>query len=114
MASDKIVEGKHKGCLVASFQGKAYVVPFCGDRIYITPESVSHYELMNATEGKSAASAIGRAAVGAALLGPIGLLAGATAKKKGTYMVALYWSDGEKSLVEAGDKVYKAIMQSMF
>lgn len=114
MASDKIVEGKYKGCLVWSFQGKAYVVPRHGDDIYITPESVLRYELLNAEEHKSAVSAVGRAAVGAALLGPIGLLAGASAKKKGTYMVALYWSDGEKSLVEADGKVYNAIIQSLF
>ena len=49
---------------------------------------------------KSAASAVGRAAVGTILLGPIGLLAGVTAKRKGVYTIALEFHNGGKSLIE--------------
>lgn len=63
---------------------------------------------------KSAASGIARGAIGAALLGPVGLLAGLSAKNKGTYNVAIKFKDGKNSLVEIDDKVYKTLVKVMF
>ena len=63
---------------------------------------------------KSAASGIARGAVGAALLGPVGLLAGLSAKNKSTVTVAVRFKDGKNSLLEMDDKVYKNFVRAMF
>jgi hypothetical protein len=43
------------------------------------------------------------------------MLAGAmSAKNKGTYHIAVEFHDGKKSLIEADDKKYKAILKACF
>ena len=59
-------------------------------------------------------SAVGRAAVGTFLLGPVGLLAGVTAKRKGIYTIALEYHKGGKSLIEIDEKRYKLLIKKMF
>ena len=63
---------------------------------------------------KSGTSAVFRGAVGAAVLGPVGLLAGLSARNKGIYSVAILWKDGKKSLLEVDDRLYKLIVKNMF
>lgn len=55
-----------------------------------------------------------RGAVGGALLGPIGLAAAVTAKNKNTYLVAVYYKDGDKSLLEMDERVYNMFLKEMF
>ena len=53
--------------------------------------------------------------MGGALLGPVGLLAGGlSAKNKGAYQIALAFKDGKRSLIEVDDKIYKALVASLF
>jgi len=52
--------------------------------------------------------------VGGFLLGPVGLLAGLSAKNKRTHSVAVQFKDGRKSLIEMDDKIYKAIPYQVF
>ena len=48
-------------------------------------------------------------------LGPVGMLAGGlSAKNKGIYQVAIRFKDGQQSLVEVDDKIYKAIVKNCF
>ena len=82
--------------------------------IEINKETVEDYEVMDESHRKSATSAVGRGLVGGFLLGPVGLLAGLSAKSKGTHVVALQFKDGKKSLIEMDDKMYKALVQKMF
>ncbi|MOA54896.1 hypothetical protein D3C78_1785910 [compost metagenome] len=84
------------------------------NKIELNKQSIDSYELVDEEHQTSAASAVGRGLVGGALLGPVGLLAGLSAKKKGTYRIVLNWKDGKRSLVEANDKVYKALMRILF
>ena len=69
---------------------------------------------------KSGTSAILRGAAGAALLGPVGILAGLTAKNKGIYTVAIQWkpdlngNDRGRSLIEIDEQAYKLLVKSMF
>ena len=58
--------------------------------------------------------AILRGVAGMTLLGGVGILAGLTAKTKGIYTVAILWKDGEKSLIEIDEKLYKILVKSMF
>lgn len=48
------------------------------------------------------------------LLGPVGLLAGLSAKNKSTVTVAVRFKDGKNSLLEMDDKVYKNFVRAMF
>lgn len=83
--------------------------------IFLNKDTVETYEVITDEHRKSAASGIGRGIVGGALLGPVGLIGGAlSAKNKGTYQVAIQFKDGKKSLLEIDDKVYKALVKSMF
>jgi hypothetical protein len=83
--------------------------------LLLNKNSVETYEVITDEHRKSAAGGIGRGIVGGALLGPVGLIGGAlSAKNKGTYQVAIQFKDGKKSLLEIDDKVYKALVKSMF
>lgn len=84
------------------------------DKVLITKDTVEAYEVIDEEKRTSATSAIGRGAVGAALLGPVGLLAGASAKKKGVYLVAIRFKDGKESLLELNDLLYKTLVRTLF
>jgi hypothetical protein len=75
---------------------------------------VIEYEIITEEKIKSGTSAILRGAAGVALLGGVGILAGLTAKTNGIYTVAILWKDGERSLIEIDDKLYKVLVKSMF
>ena len=62
----------------------------------------------------SASSAISRGLVGSFFLGPVGLLAAASAKKKGVHVIAIEFKDGKRSLIEVDDKIYKKLLLIQF
>lgn len=76
--------------------------------------TVESYEIVDEETRKSAASGVARGAVGAALLGPIGLMAGLSAKNKNTYTIALRFKDGKNSLIEIDQKIYKVLIRKLF
>ena len=82
--------------------------------IVLNKDTVSQYDIVDEESRKSAASAVGRAAVGAVLLGPVGLLAGVAAKRKGIYTIAIQFHNGKKSLIEIDEKRYKIFLKEMF
>ena len=104
-------------CIAGKFEGKYVTKTFKLISVgyeYINKDTVEMYELITEDKRKSGTSAILRGASGAALLGPIGTLAGVTAKTKGIYLVAILWKNGEHSLLEVDDNIYKGIVTSMF
>ena len=109
MARNQVIAGDYNGKSVTIRMGLAYV-----DYLEVNKYHVTSYEVVDENYRKSATSAVGRAAVGAFLLGPVGLLAGIGAKNKGTHTLVLYWYDGKKSLIEVDDKIHKAIVQELF
>lgn len=113
--------------LEGDYKGKAFVTKssFKGDKLFLGPigfknlevnkDTLDSYEIVTEEHSKSAASGVGRGLVGGALLGPVGLLAGAlSAKSKGVYHVILQFKDGKKSLVKLEDKHYKLLLRIMF
>ena len=82
-----------------------------GDRAAASSEAA---RVITEEKMKSGTSAILRGAAGAALLGGVGILAGLTAKTKGVYTVVILWKDGEKSLIEIDEKLYKVLVKGMF
>ena len=109
MARNQVIAGEFNGKSVTMRMGKAYVYYLEVNKYHVTS-----YEIVDENYRKSATSAVGRAAVGAVLLGPIGLMAGIGAKNKGTHTLILHWSDGKKSLIEVDDKIHRAIVEELF
>lgn len=55
-----------------------------------------------------------KGALGVALFGGIGAVAGIGGKNKKEYLIAIEWKDGEKSLILINDEYYKVFVKSMF
>lgn len=88
---------------------------FGKDRLLaIDKNTVDSYEVVTEDSTKSASSAIARGALGGFLLGPVGLLAGVSAKNKNSHTIALQFKDGKKSLIEIDGKLYKLFVREMF
>ena len=109
MAKNKVIAGDYIGAAVAELLGTVTI----GNNV-VSKQTVASYEIMTEEHRKSAVSGVVRGLVGKAVLGPVGLLAGLSAKNIGTYTVALNWKSGRKSLIEIDDKIYKVIMKEMF
>jgi len=123
MASNTVISGDYKGYYI-SISGKTLFMydikntPVFNsqytDKIYLDKHTISGYEVVNENYKKTVSGVVGRAAIGAAFLGPVGLLAGATAKNKGTYIVTVSFKNGKNSLFEIDDKRYKLLVTSCF
>lgn len=109
IAGDYIFPGK-----VSVTLGTVYISTGFSSSVAVTKENIEAYVLVTDEHRKSAASGISRGIVGGALLGPVGLLAGLSAKSKGTYTVAIKFKDGKSCLVEVDDKIYKTIVKKCF
>lgn len=112
-AKNKVVEGDYKGKVVICSVGKVSIVTGLFKSFAIDNTTVADYEIIDGEKKTSASSAIGRGALGGFLLGPVGLLAAASAKKKGVYLIAINFKDGSNSLLEVDEKIYKALIQKL-
>lgn len=84
-------------------------------KVKLNKENVEAYEVITDEHQKSIASGVVKGIVGGALLGGIGMLAGAlSAKEIGIYQVALQFKDGTKSLLKMEDAIYKRLIQDLF
>jgi hypothetical protein len=111
---NRVIAGDYEGYVIVS-SPKGYVLgKGFSAQIRLNKENIESYEVITEDIRKSAASGVTRGIVGGALLGPVGLLAGLSAKNKGTYNIALEFKDGKRSLIEADEKVYKSIVKEMF
>lgn len=111
-AKNKVVAGDFLGETVSAWWPAGKDVSVGGRPI--DKNYVEMYEVLTEEKVKSGTSAVFRGAVGAAVLGPIGLLAGLSARNKGIYSVAILWKDGKKSLLEVDDRFYKLIIRALF
>ena len=113
-AQNKVIAGDYIGKMTGVSLGQLYIATSFGKPMYLNKQNIEAYELITDEQRKSAASGVIRGAVGATLLGPVGLLAGLSAKNKGIYTVAIKFKDGKNSLLEVDDKFYKALIKTMF
>lgn len=117
-AKKRVIAGDYEGFVVAKLASGIKLVKFQGiktvDEIELNSETVEQYEVITDEQRKSAASGIARGAIGATLLGPVGVLAGLSAKNKGTYTIAIKFKDGKNSLLEVDDKIYKQLVKNLF
>lgn len=113
-AKNKVIAGDYEKKKVVMSCGTVMIDAGVFKKVTLDKKTVESYEVVDETSRKSAASAVGRAAVGGFLLGPVGLAAALSAKSKGIHTIAIQFKDGCKSLLEVDDKIYKAIMTKVF
>lgn len=111
---NSVIAGDYIGKDVISCLGSVYITIDYSNSVTICKSTVESYSIIDENQQKSAASAVGRALVGAALLGGVGLLAGLSAKNKRTFTVEILFKDGKRSLALLNDKTYTALMKALF
>jgi hypothetical protein len=117
MAKYKVIAGDYLGQEVLTGNKLLAIVLGFGifNVLQINKNTVKTYELITEEHQKSAKSGIAKGLVGGALLGPVGMIAGAfSAKNKGRYTVALEFIDGKKSLIEVDELGYKTLITRFF
>ncbi len=113
-AKNRVIAGDYVGKLITSALGFVILQTGIFKSFNLDKTTVKEYEIMDEKSQKSAASAVGRAFVGGVILGPVGLLAGLSAKSKGIHTLAIEFNDGKKSLIEVDDKIYSVLIKTLF
>lgn len=85
-AKNKVIAGDYEGKSIVHSFGIVNIAVGFTKSVEINKNTVDTYEVVDETQRKSAASAVGRGLAGSLLLGPVGLLAGLSAKSKGTHV----------------------------
>lgn len=114
MARNMVVSGDYSGSHIQLKRGDLWIVNLHDANIALNKTNVMQYNILNSDQRKSAASGVLRGAAGAVVLGPVGLLAGLSAKNKGTYSVEILFRSGRHSLIEIDEKFYKVLMEKCF
>lgn len=109
-----VLAGEYEGKQVGRSGNNVYIIIGFIKTVDLKKDIVESYEIIDETSRKSAVSAVGRGAVGGFLLGPVGLLAGLSAKSKGTHTIQLNFKDGKKSLICVDDKIKAALIKALF
>ncbi|MEK5171837.1 hypothetical protein NST63_01085 [Heyndrickxia sp. FSL W8-0496] len=114
-AKNKVIAGDYQGKNVLQSLGMTVsIATSLFKTLDLTKENVEEYEVITEESRKSATSAVGRAFVGGVILGPVGWLAGLSAKSKGIHTIAIQFKDGKKSLIEVDDKIYSTLIKVLF
>ena len=83
--------------------------------VEISKETIESWEVITEESQKSVSSSLVRGLVGGALLGPLGLVVGATTGSKTTeYNIAVNWKDGKKSIFLLGTNDYKLFLKIVY
>lgn len=113
-AKNWVLEGDYKHKAVVMQGGKAVLNVGLLKNLKLDSSTIEQIEVVDEDSQKSMGSAVARGAVGSLLLGPIGVVAAATAKTKVVHVVAVQFKDGKRSLLELDDTRFKAIKLAMF
>ena len=113
-AKNKVIAGDYNGKMILSTFGIVSLSTSAFKSFPLDKTTVEEYEVLDEESRKSATSAVGRAFVGGVILGPVGWLAGLSAKSKGTHTIALQFKDGKKSMIEVDDKIHSALRKKLF
>lgn len=103
---NKIVEGKYKN---EKIRGGTILRT---DNSIFSKRYISSYAVIDETNKNQ--YSFWKGALGVALLGGAGAIAGIGGKKKKEYLIAINWEDGDKSLILIDDEYYKVFVKSMF
>ena len=112
-ARNVVLAGDYKGGVIGADKN-GRIEPLLTPGIFkrgipLSKETVESMEVIN----QSAANGVVSTAISAALLGPVGLLAGMPTVS-GVYMVAIKMKDGKNFLAEIDDNIYRSLIQWMY
>lgn len=108
----RVVSGAYEGSAIrVSFSGPILVKSFSDD-IPLNRHTIRDYQIVGVSEKRS--GSLFRAAVGTAIAGPVGAIAGVVGGKHAIYQLAITFSTGARSLLEVDDEIYRAIVKEMF
>ena len=113
-AKNKVISGDYQGKLVGSSLGNAFISFAFTKFLNLDGTTVENVVSLDDDSQISFASAAMRGLAGEMLLGPVGLVAAATAKRNGVHIVGIKFKDGKRSVLEVDDKIYKAILSKCF
>ena len=111
-ARNKVVAGDYRGKLVCSGFGEAFISLTTTKPLYLNKDTVRTLVPLKDDSRISVASAAMRGLAGELILGPIGLVAAATARRDGIHIVGIEFKDGKRSVVEIDDRRYEAMARS--
>lgn len=95
--------------------GKLILSVLFKGKITLNRHTVQSYEVITDEHRKSASSGLVKGAIGGAVFGGVGMLAGGlSAKNKGIYQVSLQFRDGKRSLIEIDDTMYKQLIKELY
>ncbi len=106
-----ILEGKYKNEKIKSFSDSLYL-PNVDYGYYMYKNTISSYTIIDETNKDQ--YSFWKGALGVALFGGFGAVAGIGGKNKKEYLIAIEWKDGDKSLILINDEYYKVFVKSMF
>lgn len=108
-AKNKVINGDYEKCDV---HGNGIKIGFM-KTITFDAKNVRGYEIIDEELRTNASSAIIRGFAGGFVLGPVGLLAALSAKKKGEFLILIEFNDGKKSLIEIDAKLFKSVIKNL-
>lgn len=111
---NKVIAGDYEGKQLTHSFGTIALSTSMFKSFPLDKTTIEEYEIIDEESRKSATSAVGRAFVGGVILGPVGWLAGLSAKSKGSHTVAIEFKDGKKSLIQLDKKSYSSFIKKMF
>ncbi len=111
-----VIEGEYKSRPVSiNMKGEAYIDAKHRQKIMLTPENVRSFDVVEVDGKKSFTSSVVRGAVGGALLGGVGALAGInSAKSVNNAKIKIVFKDGKASLLHVEKYIYNAIIEKCF
>lgn len=113
-ASNRVIAGDYKGKMVGGSFGEAFISLTMTKFLYLNKDTVSSLTPLDDDSQISVASAAMRGLVGELVLGPIGLVAAATAKRNGIHIVGIELKDGKRCVVEVDDRRCRSLLQACF
>lgn len=103
---NSVLEGKYKNKRIT-----------CGTQLRVELDPLNKRYISSYTvidESNKDQYSFWKGALGVALFGGIGAVAGISGKNKKEYLIVIEWKDGDKSLILINDEYYKVFVKSMF
>lgn len=108
-ARNIVIAGSYEGRPVSHSGKDAYIVLKRAELLHLTSENIALLELIDSDSDISVQSSAIRGLIGEMLLGPVGLLGAATAKRSERYILGMEFKDGKQSVVEIDEVLYGLI-----
>jgi hypothetical protein len=109
-AKNRVISGAYEGFEVSSFLGQISI-----GVINISKANIINIEQIDSSKSKDVGSSIARGLVGGVLLGPAGVLGGVLlGKSNGVHLLSINFKNGQRSLIEVDDNIYKAIIKKLY